>query len=1081
MSGRAGVGGKRGGTAGPSGLVLAPRTSEVEDLMAYRPVDPKPSFPALEERILAWWRESDVFARSLEARADSPRWQFYEGPPTANGKPGIHHVEPRTFKDIYPRYKTMTGHLVPRKGGWDCHGLPVEIEVEKEIGTTGKRDIEAYGIAEFNERCRASVQRYVGEFERLTERIGFWIDMSDAYWTMSTGYIESVWWSLKQLHTRGLLEQDYKVTAYCPRCGTALSDAEVAQGYEHVGDPSLFVRFPIVEPSTADLEGASLLVWTTTPWTLPSNEGAAVLGNGSYAIYERDGDRLVVAVPLAERLLGEGWTRGELFDGRAIVGTRYEPPYPNVEGAHTVVAADFVSMDDGTGIVHLAPAFGPDDLEEGRRQGWPVWRPVADDGTFTDDAPAFVRGVFVKDADPAIVEELRSRGRVFDAGVYEHAYPFCWRCHTPLLYFARTSWYIRTTAVKDRLLAVNDTVNWYPDHIKDGRYGNWLENNIDWAISRERYWGTPLPIWRCTAGHDTAVGSLTELSDLAGRDVTGVDPHRPFIDAVTFACPDCGATATRVPEVIDTWYDSGAMPYAQWGYHPDLGRGLEAFDASFPADFISEAIDQTRGWFYTLMAEAVLHFDTTAYRNVVCLGHLIAEDGRKMSKSLGNQFDPWEALNRQGADALRWWMLTNGSPWESRRIGHDILDENVRRFLLPVWNVYAFFVTYANASGVVADVDVTASDPMDRWIRSQLADTVAVVRDRMERYDATGAGRRIQTFIDDLSGWYVRRSRRRFWHPGGADDDGGGAAAFSTLHACLVTLSQLLAPFTPFVAEELWRNLAAGRAGGPDSVHLSDFPAPDENAIDPGLDAAMATARSIVELGRRVRTETKVRTRQPLAEAVAHVSGHDPGIDALLPIVADELNVHEVRLATSADAFGTWRAKPDFKALGPRLGPRVQGVARALADDDGSLAEQLAGGSPVTVELDDGPVEIGHDEVVLTRDVPAGWGVASDGGVTVALELELTPALRSEGLARELVRVAQDTRRAAELAVHDRIVLHVVATGDLAAARDAHTAFIAGETLATEVRTDPADHPDGSTTTDIDGMPVEVGVRRVSG
>jgi isoleucyl-tRNA synthetase len=1049
--------------------------------MPYQPVDPKVAFPALEERILSWWRETDVFARTVEARADAPTWLFYEGPPTANGKPGIHHVEPRTFKDVYPRYKTMTGHLVRRKGGWDCHGLPVEIEVEKEIGTTGKRDIEAYGIAEFNALCRASVQRYVGEFERLTERIGFWIDMSDAYWTMSTTYIESVWWSLKRLHERGLLQQDYKVTAYCPRCGTALSDAEVAQGYQHVADPSVYLRLPIVETSHDELVGSSLVVWTTTPWTLPSNEGAAVLPDGAYAVYARNDERVILAKALARELLDDTWVEGNSFKGSTLVGARYEPPYPNVEGAHTVVAADFVSMEDGTGIVHLAPAFGPDDLAIGRAQGWPVWRPVADDGTFTDEAPSFVRGLFVKDADQAIVDDLRARQIVIHAGTHEHAYPFCWRCGTTLLYLARTSWYVRTTAVKDRMLEVNDQIQWVPEHIKEGRFGNWLANNVDWAISRERYWGTPLPIWRCERGHDTAIGSLTELSELAGRDVTAVDPHRPFIDEVTFDCPACASAATRVPEVIDTWYDSGAMPFAQWGYHPELDRGLEEFAASFPADFISEAIDQTRGWFYTLMAEAVLQFDQTAYRNVVCLGHLIAEDGRKMSKSLGNQFDPWEALDRQGADALRWWMLTNGSPWESRRIGHEILDEHVRQLLLPLWNVYAFFVTYANASGVEADdVDTTPTDPMDRWIQSQLADTVGVVRDRMERYDATAAGRRVQTFLDDLSGWYVRRSRRRFWHPGG-DEETGGDAAFATLHLCLVTLSQLLAPFTPFVAEELWRNLAAGRRGRPDSVHLSTFPDADPGAIDRSLDAAMATARQIVELGRRLRTDTKMRTRQPLAEAVAHVSGHDPGVEALLPIVADELNVHEVRLATSADAFGTWRAKPDFRTLGPRLGPRVQAVAAALADDDGTLAEALAAGRRVALELEGGTVEIGHDDVVLTRDVLAGWGVASDNGVTVALELELTPELRSEGLAREFVRVAQDARRAAGLAVQDRIVVHLVATGELAAARDAHAAFIMGETLATELRSDPADATDAfQTTADIDGMPVEIAVRRVA-
>ena len=1046
--------------------------------MRYEPVDTKVEFPALEERILAWWRETHIFERTLEARADAPTWLFYEGPPTANGKPGIHHVEPRTFKDVYPRYQTMTGHLVPRKGGWDCHGLPVEIEVEKEIGTTGKRDIEAYGVAAFNERCRASVQRYVGEFERLTERIGFWIDMSDAYWTMSTPYIESVWWSLKQLHARGLLVQDHKVTAYCPRCGTALSDAEVAQGYAHVADPSVYVRFPIVESAHDELVGASLAVWTTTPWTLPSNEGAAVLPSGSYRLYERDGERIVVAEPLAS-VLGDGWTGGSRFDGQTLVGSRYEPPYPNVENAHRVVAADFVSMEDGTGIVHLAPAFGPDDLAVGKAQGWPVWRPVADDGTFTDDAPDFVRGRFVKDADSLIVDDLRERGILIDAGRYEHAYPFCWRCATPLLYFARTSWYVRTTAVKQRLLEVNDGVEWFPDHIKHGRFGNWLENNVDWALSRERYWGTPLPIWRCAEGHDTAVGSLTELSSLAGRDVNDVDPHRPFIDDVTFDCPACGATATRVPEVIDTWYDSGAMPFAQWGYHPDLGRGVEEFASMFPADFIAEAIDQTRGWFYTLMAEAVLHFDQTAYRNVVCLGHLIAEDGRKMSKSLGNQFDPWEALERQGADALRWWMLTNGSPWESRRIGHDVLDENVRQLLLPLWNLYSFFVTYANA----ADVDVSAAtgEPsvMDRWISSQLAGTVAEVRDRMERYDATGAGRRMQTFIEDLSGWYVRRSRRRFWSTGG-EVDADGVAAFVTLHRCLVTLAQLLAPFTPFVTEELWRNLAAGRDGWPDSVHLSDFPVADGNAIDPTLDAAMDAARQVVELGRRVRVEAKVRTRQPLAEAIAHLPAHAPAIDKLLPIVAEELNVGSVRLIGGTEALGSWRAKPDFKALGPRLGRRVQEVATVLEADDGSLADRLASGETVTIDVGDGsPIELHPDDALLTREVMAGFGVASDAGVTVALELAVTPELRREGLARELIRVVQDARKAAGLDVSDRIELGIIADGELAAARGAHAELIAAETLATALRAEPVAAATHRARAEIEGEPVEVSLRRV--
>ncbi|HLB39759.1 MAG TPA: class I tRNA ligase family protein, partial [Actinomycetota bacterium] len=535
-------------------------------MTVFEPVDARVQFPALEERILAWWREADIFARSLAARADAPTWLFYEGPPTANGKPGIHHVEPRTFKDVYPRYKTMTGHLVRRKGGWDCHGLPVEIEVEKEIGTTGKRDIEAYGVAAFNERCRASVQRYVGEFERLTERIAFWIDMSDAYWTMSTPYIESVWWSLKRLHQRGLLVQDHKVTAYCPRCGTALSDAEVAQGYAQVEDPSVFVRFPIVEAADPTLVGAALAVWTTTPWTLPSNTGAAVASDATYVVVDRDGDRLVIAEPLRERVLGDEGTVERSLKGAALVGARYRPPYANVEGAHTVVEADFVSLDDGTGVVHIAPAFGPDDLDVGRAQGWPVWRPVADDGTFTTQAPAFVQGVFVKDADPAIIEDLRTRGLLIAAGTYEHAYPFCWRCKTPLLYYARTSWYIRTTAVKDRLLAVNEGVNWYPEHIKHGRFGNWLENNVDWALSRERYWGTPLPVWECgSCGERHCVGSREEMRSRAA-DPAVVDAledlHRPYVDRIELKC-DCGGAMRRALEVMDCWLDSGAMPYAQ--------------------------------------------------------------------------------------------------------------------------------------------------------------------------------------------------------------------------------------------------------------------------------------------------------------------------------------------------------------------------------------------------------------------------------------------------------------------------------------------------------------------------------------
>jgi isoleucyl-tRNA synthetase len=1049
----------------------------------FEPVDPKVSFPELEQRILEFWRENDVFARSVELRKDDPLWVFYEGPPTANGNPGIHHVEARVFKDVYPRFKTMTGHFVPRKGGWDCHGLPVELEVEKEIGTTGKRDIEAFGIAEFNRLCRESVGRYVNEFERLTERIGFWIDMSDAYWTMNTEYIESVWWSLKRLHQRGLLVESDRVNAYCPRCGTALSDAEVAMGYQTVEDPSVFIRFPILEAPDPSLVGASMLGWTTTPWTLPSNEGLAVDDDASYVVVEREGERLVLGAPLLERVLGDEGEVVATVRGSDLVGSRYQPPYPNVEGTHVVVAGAFVSMDDGTGVVHMAPAFGAEDLAVGRAQGWPVFKPVDDAGRFNDLAPPFVRGLFVKDADPKIVEDLGKRGVLLRAETVEHAYPFCHRCGTPLLNFARSAWYVRTTAVKERLLEVNGSVNWIPDHIQHGRYGNWLDNNVDWALSRERYWGTPLPIWRCADGHQTAVGSLKELGELAGRDVSDVDPHRPAIDEVTFACRECGGTATRVLEVIDAWYDSGAMPFAQWGYHPELGRGEELFAERFPADFISEAIDQTRGWFYTLMAEGVLHFDSTAYRNVVCLGHLIAADGRKMSKSLGNALNPWEVLDRQGADALRWWMITNGSPWESRRIGHEVLGEIVRQFLLTLWNVYSFFVTYANAEGFDPSETAPASaerPALDRWALSQLADTVRVARDDLEAYDATGAGRRIAAFVDDLSNWYVRRARRRFWNPagsGGRDDDAG--AAFQTLHTCLVTVAQLLAPFTPFIAEELWRTLAAERADAPVSVHLSDYPVADDAVIDPELNEAMAAARAIVELGRRVRVETKTRTRQPLTEAVVHYPGDHRALLAVLALVADELNVKEVVFAESDASFGRWRAKPNYKVLGPKLGNRVKAVAAALAVDDGIVASTLARGEAVTLAVDDGPaISLTPGDVDMVQEVTEGWGVASDGGLTVALDLEITDDLRREGQARELVRAVQDARRAAGLDVSDRIELAVAATGDVVASFDAFHEYVAGETLAVALDSGTLEGDAFHHEVDIDGETVSISLRK---
>ncbi|MFN2543113.1 MAG: isoleucine--tRNA ligase [Actinomycetota bacterium] len=1059
----------------------------------FEPVDPKVDFPAMERRILEFWRANRIFERSMEQRQGADEWVFYDGPPTANGRPHIGHVEARTFKDIYPRFRTMTGRYVRRKAGWDCHGLPVELEVEKEIGTKTKRDIEAFGIARFNQLCRESVVRYVDEWRRMSERIGFWIDMDDPYWTMDPQYVESVWWSLKCLFDQGLLFQDHKSVAYCPRCGTGLSDHEVALGYHHVVDPSVYVRFRITEPSAPELEGASILAWTTTPWTLPSNEGLAVDEAQPYAVVTADGERLVVAASLKDVVLGEDAEIAHTLPGSALIGTRYEPLYENVNGdTHRVVGGDFVVMNEGTGVVHIAPGYGADDLEVGRREGWPIFNPVDDQGKFTDQVPEFVRGLFVKDADPLITEDLRARGLLLRAEDYEHTYPLCWRCSTPLLYMARTSWYIRTTARKDRLLEVNEEVDWYPPHIRHGRYGDWLENNVDWALSRERYWGTPLPLWRCADGHVTAVGSRRELSERAGRDVTAVDPHRPDIDEVMFACPECGEEARRVPEVIDTWYDSGAMPYAQWGYHPDLGRGVEQFERRFPADFIAEGIDQTRGWFYSLMAEGVLLFDSTAYRNVVCHGLVVDREGRKMSKSVGNVIEPMELLDAYGADAVRWFLVVGGSPWADRRVFPEALAEVVRQFLLTLWNVHSFFTTYASVDGfdpATAPAPPVGERPaIDRWILSQLAGTVHEARAGLEAFDATAAGRRIQRFVDDLSNWYIRRSRRRFWDParlGGDRADGSAdkGSAYHTLYECLSTLARLLAPITPFVSEEVWRGLCANGDGAPESVHLADYPEPAPDVVDPSLDAAMEAVRTIVSLGRTIRTDARVRIRQPLTRAVVHYAGEHGALLPLLDLVSAELNVKEVAFAESAEQLGRWQAKPNFKVLGPRLGPRVKEVAAWLERDDGSLAASLARGEQVGLEETQGApsIEIGPEDVNLTQETLEGWGVAAEGGVTVALDLDLTPDLRLEGLAREVVRLVQDARKAAGLDVTDRIALGLEAEGDLAEAIGRHRDTIAAETLAVEVTKSAVADPLFDQESAVEGTTVRVSLAKRAG
>ncbi len=796
----------------------------------YRAVPAQVDLPAMEHEILELWDDEDVFAASVAQSQGRPTWVFYEGPPTANGTPGTHHVEARVFKDVFPRYRTMKGYYVPRQAGWDCHGLPVELAVEKELGFSGKGDIERFGVAEFNARCRESVLRHVDEFSDMTRRMGYWVDMDRAYWTMDKDYVQSVWWSLKQIFDKGLLVQDHRVAPYCPRCGTGLSDHEIAQGYETVVDPSVYVRFPVTAGSTLSdrYPGIALLVWTTTPWTLVSNTAVAVKPTATYAVVRTEDDEtLVVAQELVEPLFGDDAAILQTMPGTDLEHVRYQRPFDYVEipDAHYVILADYVTTDDGSGLVHQAPAFGADDLITCRAYGLPVVNPVRPDGHFADDVPV-VGGMFFKKADETLVDDLEQRGLMFRHVPYEHAYPHCWRCHTPLIYYAQPSWYIRTTAIKDELLEQNEHTNWFPGTIKWGRYGDWLTNNVDWALSRNRYWGTPLPIWRCPEGHLAAVGSLAELSELAGRDVTDTDPHRPYVDDITLPCPDCGAESRRVPEVIDGWYDSGAMPFAALGYPH---HNADAFARQYPADFICEAIDQTRGWFYTLMAVGTLVFGETSYRNVVCLGHILDEDGRKMSKHLGNILAPIPLMDDHGADAVRWFMLASGSPWQARRVGHSAIADVVRKTLLTYWNTVSFQSLYARTAGWQPSdgAPAPAERPViDRWVLSETQALSRGVDEALESFDTQRAGRLLSGFIDDLSNWYVRRSRRRFWD--------GDPAALATLHEALRVVTLCLAPFTPFITERVWQDLFRPTdPAAPSSVHLAAWP-----EVDPSLSRA---------------------------------------------------------------------------------------------------------------------------------------------------------------------------------------------------------------------------------------------------
>jgi isoleucyl-tRNA synthetase len=1012
----------------------------------YRPVPARIDLPAMEQDVLGFWNSNDVFHRSLAATRDGEPWVFYEGPPTANGMPGTHHIEARVFKDVFPRFKTMQGRFVPRKAGWDCHGLPVELAVERELGFSGKGDIEAFGIEEFNAKCRESVLRHVSEFGAMTERMGYWVDMDDAYWTMSSDYIESVWWSLAQIQKAGLLVEDHRVSPYCPRCGTTLSDHELAQGYETVTDPSVFVRMPVNGGALAErFPGVTLLVWTTTPWTLVSNTAVAVSPAAQYSVIRTtEGETLIVAEALRAQVSPDSEVLATLT-GADLEHTRYTAPFDLVEvpEAHYVILGDYVTTEDGSGLVHIAPAFGADDLFVARSYDLPMINPVHPNGTFHDEIP-LVGGMFFKDADPILVDDLRERGLLYLKLDFEHNYPHCWRCHTALLYYAQPSWYIRTTAVKDELLRENAATNWFPNTIKEGRYGDWLNNNIDWALSRNRYWGTPLPLWRCPAGHITPVESLLDLSDKAGRDLAGLDPHRPFVDDVTLPCATCGETAERVPEVIDCWYDSGAMPFAQFGYPH---RNAEHFESRYPADFVCEAIDQTRGWFYTLMAVGTLVFDKSSYRNVLCLGHILDAQGRKMSKHLGNVLEPMPLMDAHGADAVRWFMLASGSPWQARRVSHEAIDEVVRRVLLTYWNTVSFQSLYGRVAGWdpaegAGDAELTS---LDRWALSEAAATTQAVTIALDRFDTQAAGRALAAFIDDLSNWYVRRSRRRFWQ--------GDPAALATLHSCLRTVTLLMAPFTPFITERVWQDLYAA-SEGVDSVHLAEWPSAPADAVDSDLAADVASIRTLVDLGRSARAESGVRTRQPLGRALVSSPRWSGMAQDLREQFADEVNVLAIdALDREAGDLVEVAVKPNFRALGKRFGKQTPLVAAALGQVPGAdVAAALRERGEVSVDVAGTAESLSADDVIVTERPVAGWSVASTDGATVALDLQLDEELLQLGLAREVVRGLQEARKQAGLDVTDRITV-VYSTEDeqAAATMTTHRDTIAEDVLATAI------------------------------
>ena len=1014
--------------------------------------------PELEQRILKFWEEHSIFEQSLEQSADKPRFSFNEGPPTANGRPGIHHVLARAFKDIYPRYKTMRGYYAPRKGGWDTHGLPVEHEIEKQLGIFDKKEIERrVGVAEFNRRCRESVMTYIGEWEQMTRRMGYWVNLDQAYYTLDNQYIESTWNLLKRIWDQGLIYKGYKVVPYDPRIGATLSSHEVAQGYKEVEDPSITVRFLLEEGM--ENEGASaLLVWTTTPWTLPSNLLVAVGSDIDYAYVRCNNETLILAHSRVQAYFAEGsYEIVKTVKGSALVGRRYHRlfDYLTVESGDCfrVVAADFVSTEEGTGIVHSAPAYGVDDLELAEREGLPVLHGVGLDGCFVAEVTP-VAGLFFKDADPIINKLLTERGLMFREEKTWHSYPFGWRTDDPLIYYAKEAWYIKTTAIKERMVALNKTINWVPETIRDGRFGNWLENNIDWALSRERFWGTPLPLWSDGEGDFVCVGSVQELETLTGQSLTDVDLHRPQIDQIKFTKQ--GREYCRVPEVIDCWFDSGAMTYAQWHYPFE---NQEIFEKHFPADYICEAIDQTRGWFYTLHAIAALVDDSVAYKNCVCLSHIVDEHGRKMSKSQGNIVNPYDVFDSVGVDALRWLFLARTAPDAQKRISIDIVREVAATFVNTLWNTYSFFVLYARLDSVDLKREVACDSrpEIDQWILALAHQTVKTVTETLDNYDAFAAGQAIEKLIDQLSNWYVRRNRRRFWK---SDDGDDKQSAYLTLYECLNIAQRIVAPFMPFLSEAIYQNLCKCDDQAKPSVHLTPWPEFDPARLNDALVFEMDVVQTIVGLGRSAREQSRVRVRQPLSRILVCVTdakcpqGKSTKAAANKHIhqIREELNVKTVEFIESDAEVVSFTVAPNFPRLGRRYGKLMPAIKAALASADSAvIARQVQQNRNFGLEIDGRCIEFEPEDIQVQTTSAEGYVSSSADGCLVALDTSLDHALIIEGLARELVRTVQDARKSAGLEISDRIALEITGTDRVLEALQQHRKYIMTETLALEL------------------------------